>query len=285
MSEPDEAIGKTDFDLFAADNAQQYRADEQKVMRTGRPIVNKEEEQIGATGEKTWLLTSKVCLRNVEGVVVGTFGISRDITGRKQAEEALQLAKEAAEAANRAKSDFLANMSHEIRTPMNAIIGMTELLLDTELGESQRDYLRMVLQSSESLLAILNDILDFSKIEAGKLALQNAVYDVRESVGRHAEVPGLPRSRQGAGTALPRRAERAPARRWRWRPTAANRHEPRRQLDQVHRSGRDRGDRRAGKHSPTATRHCTWPCPIRASAFRRRNRRESSRPLNKPTLR
>ena len=77
MSEPDEAIGKTDFDLFSAADAQQYRADEQKVMRTGRPIVNKEEEQIGPTGEKTWLLTSKVCLRNVEGVVVGTFGISR----------------------------------------------------------------------------------------------------------------------------------------------------------------------------------------------------------------
>jgi two-component system sensor histidine kinase/response regulator len=312
LESPDEALGRTDGDFFTEEHAEQARRDELDLMESGIPVLELEEKETWPDGRTTWVSTSKLPLRDDDGNVVGTFGVSRDITRqqealiglqkserqnrmivdtaldafvamdadgaiidwnpqaettfgwtrqqalgenlaemiipqnyreqhtaglkryletgeqkvlqrrleltaidrsgtefpvemtispiaddettifaafihdiskRKKAERELRESKEAAESANRAKSDFLANMSHEIRTPMNAIIGMTELVLDMELTQSQRDYLSMVRGSAESLLTLINDILDFSKIEAGKLELDAVTFSLRECLG------------------------------------------------------------------------------------------------------
>ena len=311
LDEPDKAVGLTDFDFFTSEHAEQARADERRIMDTGEPMIGFVEKETWNDGRETWVSTIKAPLYDQEGKLIGTYGISHDITRMKQTEEALRAseerfdlavtgsmdgiwdwnisteqlylsprykellgyaddevkntreqwlsmlhpddvsdtleaiethltqkgpydveyrmktkggdyrwfrtrgqaiwnsaneatrmagscsditdqkvselelvaAKDEAEAANRAKSEFLANMSHEIRTPMNAVIGMTELLLDTDVTATQRDYLSTVLESGESLLSIINEILDFSKVEAGKFELESLAFEVREEIG------------------------------------------------------------------------------------------------------
>ena len=187
-----ELIGLSSRDLCEPALAAIYEADDERVMSHGSPLFNREEEFVTFEGFRLTILTTKVPLRNKStGEVMGLVGICRDITERKLAEEELRRAKDAAEVANRAKSEFLANMSHEIRTPMNAVIGMTELLLGSEVQPEQREYLETIRDSADSLLGIINDILDFSKIEAGKFELENYPIEVREWLGDAVRTLGI----------------------------------------------------------------------------------------------
>jgi two-component system sensor histidine kinase/response regulator len=143
----------------------------------GETVEHFETERFRKDGQRICISTAISPIRDGRDDIVGASTIARDITDHKRIEEELHQAKRIAESANRAKSEFLANMSHEIRTPMNAILGLLQLVQDTELTARQRDYLSKVQAASTALLGILNDILDYSKIEAGRLDLERVAFD------------------------------------------------------------------------------------------------------------
>ena len=320
----EEVIGKTDFDLFSQPHAAAAYEDEQRVMATGEPLVEKIERETYVDREDVWVSTTKLPLRDAEGAIVGVWGISRDVTGmvgteqllaanrelaaanerqhrllfelnpqpvfvydrhtleilavsnatvrsygytreellsmsvidvrpeseraafldylqsgrrsigseiatpwrhqykdgtvvdveitsddvifagrecrialchnvteRNRAAAELATARDEAVEASNLKSAFLANMSHEIRTPMNGVIGMTELLLDTELSREQRSYAEQVARSGEQMLTLINDILDVSKIEAGQLELDVGDFDLHDTIRQTCALAGL----------------------------------------------------------------------------------------------
>ena len=176
----DDVIGKTDFDFTGVERAQHFKDTDEEVLRTCRPVEL--EEIIDMPDGKHNLLIVKFPLIDAQNKIYGISGIATDITERVRYQEQLIQARKIAEKAKKLQEQFLANMSHEIRTPMNGIQGMTDLLLETQLNDEQRDFAKTIKRSSDNLLVVINDILDFSKIQAGKLTIEKIDFKLSEVV-------------------------------------------------------------------------------------------------------
>jgi PAS domain S-box-containing protein len=153
-----------------------------RILEERGEVADFESEICRRDGTRIWISEHARAVRDAAGRLMFYEGTVVDITARREAEAAITRARDAALESARLKSEFLANMSHEIRTPMNGIIGMTGLLLDTELGVKQRDFTQTIASSADALLTIINDILDFSKIEAGMLVFEEIDFNMRDVV-------------------------------------------------------------------------------------------------------
>ena len=178
-----EIVGKPASLLCPADRVPEIAQNLERLKR-GERIRHFETVRVTKDGRHIDASITVSLVKNSSGTALGAAVIARDITEQKQAREAI-------DAANRIKSQFLDNMNHEIRTPMNGILGMTELMLDTELTAEQRENLGLVKVSTESLLAAIDDILDFSEIDSGRFHLETIPFDFRESLGETMKMLGF----------------------------------------------------------------------------------------------
>lgn len=192
--ESSELIGGNHNILNSGHHPKSFFGDMYKALANGKTwkgiIKNRKKD-----GSFYWVSSTITPFRNAKGRIDRYVAIREDITLRKlarqEAEEALaeaEKSREAAEKANQAKSDFLATMSHEIRTPMNGVIGFANLLMDSDLDDSDREHARAIINSGQGLLTIINDILDFSKIEAGKLDIEPLPFDLRQTAEETVEL-------------------------------------------------------------------------------------------------
>ena len=187
---PEDLVGRKHFcELHPEAGREAFKAAVAAVFARQSSFRDLENPIQTKDGRIIWVSTNGVPIRDRAGQIIGYRGSDTDITARVRVMEDLQRAKQAAEMANRAKTEFLAVMSHEIRTPMNAIIGMTNLLLGTALDPRQTEFAQTVARSGESLLELINDILDLSRIESGEhLQIEEELFSLRELVAGVAQM-------------------------------------------------------------------------------------------------
>ena len=194
-----DVVGKTDFDFYPHEIADDFFQSEQEMLSTGRRVVGRVEHVTTKDGTVVWFSTTKMPYCDANGQVRGFIGIGRDVTQEREANANLRRAKEEAEYANRTKSEFLATMSHELRTPLNAIIGFSEIIKSEAFGPTgnatYKEYANDINESGAHLLELINDILDLSKVEAGSMELSEEVVSL-DSVIRAVHVLVKERAQQ-----------------------------------------------------------------------------------------
>ncbi|WP_229509543.1 ATP-binding protein [Massilia sp. CCM 8734] len=189
----DQIEGRTIDDIGPRTWAGLTHEEDERAWRSGRMVTS--ERRLAQRDRPLDVVVNRVVIRS--GGEPYLLGFSIDVSEQRAARDAMQHAVESAQAASRAKSEFLANMSHEIRTPMNGILGMTELVLESQLEPQQREDLALVKGSADALLTIIDDILDFSKIEAGKLEIEDVPFDLCALVRDTVRSLALPARRKG----------------------------------------------------------------------------------------
>ncbi|MFC1498786.1 ATP-binding protein [Verrucomicrobiota bacterium] len=180
LSDPKEAIGKTDHDFYPKENADEFYADEQTIIKSGEPMIAKEENSIRPGVPESWASTTKMPILDNDGKIVGIFGISRDITGHKRDEkDALAHLHEL----NETKSQFVAEVSHELRTPLGIIREFVSLVSDEVAGpltEKQKECLQSAIKNCDRITELINKMLDLARIEAGKIELNRERADIAQ---------------------------------------------------------------------------------------------------------
>lgn len=181
MDHPWQATGKTELECLPGEFGRNAWADGYKILQTGLPIVARCYEWKKNDGTARWYSSTRVPIRgSVDNQIEGLVGVSTDVTEQRQIEQNLRAAKEMAERTVRAKQEFLARISHEIRTPLNSILGMTELLSETDLSGPQRKYVEISRANSETLMRLLNDLLDLARSDLNELRLATSDFDPRD---------------------------------------------------------------------------------------------------------
>ena len=193
---PEEAIGR-DWDMIVGSDQRAALIAELTDRADGRTDRHHRFEILVPDSTPRIVLVTSKPIPGSEGGTAGRVGTLADVTAEAGAEAAMSDARDEATEASRLKSDFLANMSHEIRTPMNGVIGMTDLLLETDLDARQRDYAQTVRNSGQALLAIINDILDFAKVEAGMLEIDDIEFNLRSIVEDVVDLLAVPAQAKG----------------------------------------------------------------------------------------